>query len=160
MEWFREEHYKIPASHPSKGRGILFTHIPIPEYLDLWNNAAIAGTKNEGVACGAVNTGVFAALKEQPTVEWVTCGHDHNNDYWGHYQGINLAFGRKTGFGSYGPAPFVRGARIFEFTEAPYSVDSWIREDGGNLLRQDSLRQRGFLDLSENSCLGLISRWD
>ena len=116
VEWFREEHFKIAASDPSKGRGILFTHIPLPEYLDLWNNAGIAGTKGEGVACGAVNTGVFAALKEQPAVEWVTCGHDHDNDYWGIYQGVNLAFGRKTGYGSYGPDGFLRGARVFEFT--------------------------------------------
>ena len=63
-----------------------------------------------------MNTGLFAALKEQPSVEWVTCGHDHDNDYWGRYQGVNLAFGRKTGFGSYGPDGFKRGARIFEFT--------------------------------------------
>jgi hypothetical protein len=63
-----------------------------------------------------VNTGLFAALKEQRTVEWVSAGHDHNNDYYGKYQGINLAYGRKTGFGSYGPANITNGARVFEVT--------------------------------------------
>ena len=61
------------------------------------------GAKYEPVCCQGLDTGLFAAIKEQPTVEWVTCGHDHNNDYQGSYQGINLSYGRKTGYGSYGP---------------------------------------------------------
>lgn len=31
------------------------------------------------------------------------CGHDHNNDFGGFVNGIEIGFGRKTGFGSYGP---------------------------------------------------------
>jgi hypothetical protein len=45
------------------------------------------------------------------------CGHDHCNDYWGDYYGISLYYGRKTGYGSYGPFPGdQRGARILEFS--------------------------------------------
>lgn len=91
--------------------------------------------KDEDICCGAVNTGIYSAMIEQKTVEWVSCGHDHNNDYYGEYQGsgINLAYGRKTGFGQYGPDKFSRGARIFEVTMEPYGIDTWIREDGGNV---------------------------
>ena len=46
---------------------------------------------------------MFGALKEDKTVDWVTVGHDHNNDYYGNIDGINLAYGRKTGYGCYGP---------------------------------------------------------
>ena len=63
-----------------------------------------------------INTGLFGALIEQKTVEWVSCGHDHDNDFWGTYQGMKLAYGRKTGFGCYGPDFFKRGARVFEVT--------------------------------------------
>lgn len=30
-------------------------------------------------------------------------GHDHSNDFIGDYHGISLGFGRKTGYGCYGP---------------------------------------------------------
>lgn len=67
----------------------------------MYNDGNYVGMKDEDVCCGSVNTGIYSALIEQKTVEWVSCGHDHNNDYYGEYQGsgINLAYGRKTGFG-------------------------------------------------------------
>ena len=53
---------------------------------------------------------------DQKCVEWVVCGHDHNNDYFGKFNGINLAYGRKSGYGAYGPDNMQRGARVFEVT--------------------------------------------
>lgn len=84
--------------------------------MNLYNDYSYFGQRGEDICCWSVNTGLFAALKEQRTVEWVSAGHDHNNDYYGKYQGINLAYGRKTGFGSYGPANITNGARVFEVT--------------------------------------------
>ena len=102
------------------------------EYVHLYNDYNFFGTKGEEICCWSVNTGLFGALKEQPTVEWVSCGHDHNNDYFGNYEGINLAYGRKTGYGCYGPSwPMKRGARVFEVTKDPYSIQTWVRADGG-----------------------------
>ncbi len=82
--------------------------------MDVYNSAEFYGTRDEEICCGSVNTGLFSALIEQPTVQWVSCGHDHNNDFYGQYQGIYLAYGRKSGYGSYGPDKFARGARVFE----------------------------------------------
>ena len=73
----------------------------------------------------------------------MTCGHDHNNDYYGQYKGINLAYGRKTGYGSYGPYKFLRGARVFEITEDPYDIETWIRENGGFIVRQTEQPKTG-----------------
>jgi hypothetical protein len=87
-----------------------------------YNKKEFFGHKDDQICCSSVNTGIFSALIEQPTVQWVTCGHDHNNDYYGQYKGINLAYGRKTGYGSYGPYKFLRGARVFEITEDPYDI--------------------------------------
>jgi hypothetical protein len=64
IKWFRYENYKIPKSDPSKGRGFAFMHIPLPEYLNLYNNGKFYGTKNEKIGCGSVNTGLFAAMLE------------------------------------------------------------------------------------------------
>jgi hypothetical protein len=74
-----------------------------------------------------LNTGLFAALKQDQIVEWVSAGHDHDNDYYGSYDGINLAYGRKTGYGSYGPNGMQNGARVFEVTKEPYSIRTWVR---------------------------------
>jgi hypothetical protein len=81
--------------------------------MDLYNSEEFYGDKADVISCGSVNTGIFSAIIEQPTVEWVSCGHDHLNDFHGKIQGINLAYGRKTGYGSYGPYKFLRGARVF-----------------------------------------------
>jgi hypothetical protein len=104
VNWFREQNYQIEASDPSKGKGFLFIHIPLIEYMNLYNDYEFYGHRGELVGYPSANTGVFSALKEQQSVEWVVCGHEHVNDYYGNYYGINLAYGRKTGFGCYGPA--------------------------------------------------------
>jgi hypothetical protein len=64
VEWFRDENFKIAPSDPSKGRGLLFIHIPIPEYVTMYNNNNIYGTKNEPICCASINTGLFGAIIE------------------------------------------------------------------------------------------------
>ena len=32
-------------------------------------------------------------------------GHDHKNDFVSDYEGLKIGYGRKTGYGCYGPAP-------------------------------------------------------
>jgi 3',5'-cyclic AMP phosphodiesterase CpdA len=64
ISWFREENFKIDPSDSSKGKGFLFFHIPIPEYVNLFNDYSFYGNKNEHVACASVNTGMFSAIVE------------------------------------------------------------------------------------------------
>jgi len=132
IEWFRGQNNLIDPADRSKGHGFLFMHIPMIEYVNLYNDFNYYGTRGEEICCWSVNTGMFGALVEQPTIEWVTVGHDHNNDYYGSYEGINLAYGRKTGYGCYGPSwPMKRGARVFEVTKNPWSIETWVRSEGG-----------------------------
>ena len=109
---------------------------------NMYNNGEIHGTVGEPVCCFSVNTGLVAAVIEKKVCEWISVGHDHNNDYYGEYNGIKLAFGRKTGFGQYGPDYFRRGARIFEITMDPYSIETYIREADGNIVRQEEGKKR------------------
>lgn len=53
----------------------------------------------------------------------MSVGHDHNNDYHGEYEGITLSYGRKTGYSCYGPSNLLHGARVFELTLEPYSIN-------------------------------------
>jgi len=59
----------------------------------------------------------------------VAVGHDHNSDYYGNYNGIMLSYGRKSGYGSYGPKFLLRGARVFEISQDDFTItiDTWIR---------------------------------
>jgi hypothetical protein len=157
IDWFRREQNAIPNSEKAKGRGFLFVHIPLFEYVNLYNDYSYFGSRGEDICCWSVNTGLFAALKEQPTVEWVSAGHDHNNDYYGSYQGINLAYGRKTGFGSY--ANITQGARVFEITQDPYSIETWVREDGGNVVIETQSRPRDpFTSKPQTRCGGTLGK--
>jgi len=112
-----------------------FIHIPLPEYLQMRNDFVTYGNQRDHVGCSSVNSGFFAALKQAGTVQWVTCGHDHSNDFEGEYDGIKLSYGRKSGYGSYGPKYLQRGARVFELNESPFLIDSWIREEDLNVVR-------------------------
>lgn len=59
---------------------------------------------------------------------------DHDNDFMGVYRNVTLAYGRKTGFSSYGPSsPLVVGARVLYYHETTQGVDvsSWIRDYDG-----------------------------
>lgn len=137
IKWFRDANSEIPMDDPSKGKGFLWVHIPFNEFLNVVNDYDYYGQKNSPLSCWAVDTGMFAAMKEQPTVNWVSCGHDHCTDLYGEYYGIFLGFGRKTGYGSYGPAPgfITRGARVFEMTKDPWNIDTWVREEDGTVVR-------------------------
>lgn len=152
VEWFRESNRAIPESDPSKGRGFLFVHIPIAEQINLYNNDKFFGTRGEDICCQALNTGIFSAMKEQKTVEWVSVGHDHDNDYYGEYDGINLAYGRKTGYACYGPDNMQRGARVFEVTMNPYSIETWVRQEDGSVQKETSSTYRASNESPQTKC--------
>ena len=153
IDWFREENKKILASDPSKGKGFLFMHIPTFEYVNLYNDYQYYASRLEDICCSSVNTGLFCAMKEQPTVEWVSVGHDHLNSYWGNYYGINLAYGRKTGYGS--GSLLKHGARVFEVTESPYSIRTWVRTSDGSIDEDTTPSKRSLFSSKQTLCCGM-----
>lgn len=111
---------------------LAFVHIPLPEFMDVWNVEPCHGDlKDGGICCSSVNTGLYSAFKMVNRVKYVGVGHDHNNDFWGDYNGIVLSYGRKTGYGGYGPK-MKNGARVIEVTFEPFKIVTWIREEDGN----------------------------
>jgi len=76
-------------------------------------------------------------MKQKGTVKWVSAGADHSTDFWGTYNDINLSYGRKTGFNSYGPKFMMRGARIFELDvnegSGNMNIETWIRQQDGSI---------------------------
>ncbi|PRP75339.1 hypothetical protein PROFUN_05650 [Planoprotostelium fungivorum] len=139
VQWYRQKSIQTEKKH---GRlpGLAFFHIPFPEYISLWNSQTVLGSlEDEGVCCSSVNTGLYSAFKERGDVVAAFCGHDHSNDFSGDWYGVQLAYGRKTGYGAYGPPPgWSRGARVIEITEKPFRIRSWIRTEEGDIARQDN----------------------
>ena len=117
IQWYNIQSNEIIKDSGKNVEGLAFFHIPLPEYKDLWNYEKTYGSRNEGVCSPDYNTQFFDVCKKQGNIKAMFCGHDHSNDYGGIYKGIELVYGRKTGYGGYGPSGFQRGARIIYLRE-------------------------------------------
>jgi hypothetical protein len=137
IEWYRQvsNSYRVAGT---KVPALAFMHIPIPEFMSLWNYYTTYGTlQDEGICCASVNTGLYSVLREMNEIRALYVGHDHKNDFYGNYFGIQLGYGRKTGYGGYGPAfGVLRGARVIEVTENPFTIRTWITEETGRRVEQ------------------------
>ena len=90
---------------------MVFFHIPPMEYISVWNTEKCVGSRYEDVACWAAGDHF---LERVSNIQATVAGHDHYNDYIGTYKGVDLIYGRKTGYGGYGPEPYLlKGARVF-----------------------------------------------
>lgn len=91
---------------------LAFVHIPVHEFERLRSAAGFRGIYGENV-CFESDTGrTFAAWKQAGRVRAAFSGHDHLNDYQGTWEGIELAYGRCTGWSGYGDLQ--RGGRLIE----------------------------------------------
>ncbi|MCU7558452.1 metallophosphoesterase family protein [Macrococcus capreoli] len=101
----------IAADKDFNGVGQLFIHIPIPEYEDAKALGLAEGHQDESICCPKLNTGLFSQLLLNDTsIKAIYCGHDHDNDFQALYHGIQLNYGRVTGFNTYGHLR--RGGRL------------------------------------------------
>lgn len=141
VAWYVRTSQEMEARYGGPVAALMFFHIPLPEFDLMWRNPevhGVVGEKNEDVAAGAFNSGLFAAMMERGDVTGVFVGHDHVNDYVGDYFGIRLGYSGNTGFGTYGldgeERDRMRGARVFVVNEddpgrfETYMV--WAREYG------------------------------
>lgn len=112
VNWIRKTRERYVNSGFTGNNNILFTHIPLPEYKLANKENGLKGIYNEQVSSAAINSGMFVQLLHNNDVSYVSCGHDHDNDFQFNLNGINLCFGRVSGFHCYGDVH--RGARMFE----------------------------------------------
>ena len=88
-----------------------FFHIPIKQYSDAWNSGTAKGFKAEGTGIGKEDGSSLPLLKAL-NVKACFCGHDHINDYSGNVEGVDLVYGRATGYGGYGDSELPKGAKL------------------------------------------------
>lgn len=82
---------------------------------------------------------MFDSFKNTGNIKAVFCGHDHDNDFHGTYESIELFYGRKTGIASSGELP--RGGRVIRLTEfmnkegdSDFNYESWIVLPNGTII--------------------------
>lgn len=111
---------------------LAFFHIPLPEYREIWNRSVCFGRRYEKVQSPKLNSGMFAAMVQAGSVMGTFCGHDHINDYSGSLYGIQLCYGRATGYNTYGRWLFSRGARVIRLREDRAGFETWLRLANGD----------------------------
>ena len=104
-------------ARPPQGDGpipafVLF-HIPVRQYDLIWQNGSASGIKMETVCSEQEDGSSLELLRSFGNVRACFCGHDHVNDYYSAIlDGIELVYGRATGYGSYGRERVRKGAKL------------------------------------------------
>jgi len=51
-----------------------------------------------------------------------------------------------------------RGARVFEITENPYSIKTWVREEGGEIKEEITSNHRRVTTFAQTECGGMETK--
>lgn len=93
---------------------LAFFHIPLLEQKTFYDKNLIPGVQGEEV-CNEKEMGrALPALADCP-IKATFCGHDHVNDYTVNAQGVDLVYGRATGYSGYGGDSVRKGAKIIDW---------------------------------------------
>jgi hypothetical protein len=132
VEWFLAQSRSLQELHGGVPvPALVFFHIPLPEYREVWNRQSCEGHRYEKVQCPLLNSGLFEAMVQSGRVMGTFCGHDHINDYTGWLHGIRLCYGRSTGYNTYGRWLFSRGARVIRLQQGEEGFTTWLRLANG-----------------------------
>ncbi|KAK1297133.1 putative inactive purple acid phosphatase 29 [Acorus calamus] len=117
--WFKQtserlqrEYMKEPEPQNEPAPGLVYFHIPLPEFASFDSSNYTGVGMDDGVGSASVNSGFFTAMLEAGDVKGAFVGHDHINDYCGELTGINLCYAGGFGYHAYGKAGWPRRARV------------------------------------------------
>ncbi|MCQ2119798.1 MAG: metallophosphoesterase family protein [Bacteroidales bacterium] len=138
VKWIRSEFEKSAKENGSVIPSVAFFHIPLPEFLEAWQNTTesyythnnVKGVRGEYGGHSRINSGMFAAMLESGSTMGVFCGHDHDSDFIVNHMGIALAYGRFSGDDTT-YHHLLHGTRVIVFKEGQRAFKTWIREDNG-----------------------------
>lgn len=148
---------QVPAQLGQGVRSMVFQHTALPQYYRLLKPVASTaahavegyrmfsgqyyvlderatepgGYLGEGVSSPDDDSGEFAILTGTGAYCVIATGHDHRNAFVGQSGGLAMVASPTCGFGSYGPIPERRAARLFEFDiRHPYNPRTQLLEFG------------------------------
>ena len=105
IEWYKNTSACLEAADGRKVPGMMFGHIPLPEFKLIPENPEkyqMIGTLVEGICSATKNTGMFDAMKERGDILSFNAAHDHNNAFSGIIDGIELSYPGSLAYDSYG----------------------------------------------------------
>ncbi len=114
--WYYNESVKLENQAGEKINGIIFTHVPIPEFVYITKNpeeCQARGNLREAPACAMISTGLFNAAVERRDIKGFFFGHDHLNDLQGEYLGITMAYDGALGY-DMSAHDDLRGGRVID----------------------------------------------
>ena len=129
-----------------------YFHIPLVEYRDAYEGYKQGiytggGVNREPICCAdhenktsAYNSGLFAKIKELNSTNLVLVGHDHVNCSWVDYQGVKLAYGMKSGYGSYWNADLVGGTTVSVGLDGSTSLD-YYKYVNGAIVKDNDIKE-------------------
>lgn len=140
IDWFKSTAQHLKRKHKDYARihmDMAFIHIPLPEYRNPDGNKFV-GNWSEASTAPAFNSNFKDALIEE-NVLFVSCGHDHVNDYCLPANDKNgkaalwMCYGGGAGFGGYGGyGGYIRRMRLFEFDMENARIKTWKRLEWGS----------------------------
>ena len=121
VEWFRKTSQKYKKNDGVK-RGIIFQHIPIPEYWQSKENilSGVQEETNEEISAPKINTGLFANMVLNGEIWGMLVGHDHDNNFDSTLFDIHLGYGQSSGYQAYGDLN--KGATVIEISKDPFAI--------------------------------------
>jgi len=114
LDWYSKESDKLRKRHGENIHHLAFFHIPLPEVVNMYNDDQFYGERLEGISCPYINTGFFDLVKEKGEITGIFTGHDHTNSFGGWYRDVELVYGIKSGYNTYGDK---RGCRVIKLQE-------------------------------------------
>ncbi len=130
VAWYGAQCAEAAARNGRKATGLMFFHVPLPEYAEAFAEERLSGSRLEGECPPRDNAGMFRALVDGGEVIGVFTGHDHSNDYVAQKEGIALGYGRYSGgYGEY--QELVSGIRVIRLQQGRRGFTTWIRQANG-----------------------------
>ena len=115
LDWFADQ-LKRDRSAEVACPQIALIHIPLREFENLRAAEKFSGIFGEKVCFESDEGAAFDAFQKCGRLRAIFSGHDHENDYCGTRDGVELVYGRVTGYSGYGDLP--RGGRLIELDPA------------------------------------------
>ena len=144
--WYYRESVRREKELGKKLPGILFMHVPLPEFNLLWRNpeqTGFIGHKRESLGASELNSGLFMACLERGDVKGVFCGHEHLCDFQGEYLGITMAYDSAVGY-DMSAHDDLRGGRIIDlYANGEFATRHVKLMD---LLGRDALRDPAYFE--------------
>ena len=132
IAWFRETSDSL-AEGLGTFTGLAFFHNPLQQHDEVWRTRTCTGHRNEKVCFQGKDVGLFGAFRERERMIACFVGHDHTNDFEGTLDGVDLCYGRGSGYRAYGREGYAKGARVIILREGVRGYETRIRLHDGSI---------------------------